>query len=505
MKRKYQYKPTIQLYKTDPRETIDQNRKKDRVFRESEELSKETIPLDPRDFYNDFGPIPHPKTGEPAQLTDYQYNVWNSDKRITICIKSQKVGMSTIALRQDFQLAITKYAGKDILIIAQTQDQANEHLRTLKTDILNSEKYSKYLITNISEYLLKEEKSKVGVAFIKNPNNPLKPSRIVALGPSESATWSWKNVGHIHFSDITATRLVDDTQLFAAAFSRLANTEGTILIETPPRRPKGKVYELYEKYYLDKKPTDQIKFFIVKAMDAVKAGLITEKFLEGEKENLGPLYSQFYEAEFLNVGGNVFPNDDIEHCLLLGDMYPFNGYPSRYRLHLGGVDFGFSSSKTTVYVGEVDKENNIVNLIYGVEYDKKTPSYIANIMFSLHRQIPNLWFFVDGANRGAVNECKIKFGESINWEKVKDISPDDNRIIPVNFHTDHEQMLEHLYHMVVKHRLAIPRKYQKLVNSLRTAWAEGFDLDKDQTMDDDHLDAVRLLLSGVKEDNVDND
>ena len=42
-------------------------------------------------------------------------------------------------------------------------------------------------------------------------------------------------------------------------------------------------------------------------------------------------------------------------------------------------------------------------------------------------------------------------------------------------------------------------------NALRTAWAEGFDLDKDQTMDDDHLDALRLLLRGVKFESVDND
>ncbi len=43
-------------------------------------------------------------------------------------------------------------------------------------------KYRQFLITNPSELLLKEEKSKVSVAYIKNPDNPLHPSRIIALG-----------------------------------------------------------------------------------------------------------------------------------------------------------------------------------------------------------------------------------------------------------------------------------------------------------------------------------
>lgn len=198
---------------------------------------------------------------------------------------------------EDFQIALTKAKGFDILIIAQTQAHANEHLRTLKNLILNSEKYRQFLITDPSELLLKEEKTKVGVAYIKNPDNPLQPSRIIALGSSESQIWSWKNIKHIHFSDITASKLVDDTSLFAAAFSRLANTDGTMLIETPPRRPVDKVFEIYEKYYINKKNSEGLfHITIVKADDVVNAGLITADFLKAERERLGPLYSQFYEG-----------------------------------------------------------------------------------------------------------------------------------------------------------------------------------------------------------------
>lgn len=304
---------------------------------------------------------------------------------------------------EDFQIALTKAKGFDILIIAQTQAHANEHLRTLKNLILNSEKYRQFLITDPSELLLKEEKTKVGVAYIENPDNPLQPSRIIALGSSESQIWSWKNIKHIHFSDITASKLVDDTSLFAAAFSRLANTDGTMLIETPPRRPVDKVFEIYEKYYINKKNSEGLfHITIVKADDVVNAGLITADFLKAERERLGPLYSQFYEAEFLSVGGNVFPYQDIDYAIELGEKYkdlPINPYC----LHFGGVDFGFSSSTTALYLAEVDTENQIVRIVLGREYDKETPSLIADEMHSLHRQIPNLKWFADGANRGAVN------------------------------------------------------------------------------------------------------
>ncbi|MDR4510132.1 MAG: hypothetical protein MRJ93_00305 [Nitrososphaeraceae archaeon] len=504
-------------------------------------ISNINIPLDPQEFYTDFGYLLHPKTGEPVpELTPYQYDIWNDKTKYRLVVKSQKVGLSISALLEDFQKALTTCKGKDILIIAQSQAHANEHLRTLKNLILNSEKYRHFLITKPSELSLAEEKTKVGVAYIKNPNNQLQPGTIIALGSSETQIWSWKQVGHIHFSDITASKLVNDESLFAAAFSRLANTDGTMLIETPPRRPKGKVFELYEKYHkhssttkglsndndldlqqtpennvniisnvsnetfnsgtvpqISKDSNELFKVYIVKAQQAVNAGLITKEFLDAERERLGPLYSQFYEAEFLSIGGNVLPNDYIDYALDLGEKYkdlPINNYA----LHFVGVDFGFSSSVTSICICELDTENQIVRVIREQTYDKKTPSFIADILFKLHTEIRFCSFFLDGANRGAVNECKSKFGESLEWDKAEDINPDDNHILPVNFTKYHKSMLEHTYHLLVKHKLAIPKQYSRLETALRTAWAtNGWDLDKDQTLEDDSIDALRLALKGV--------
>ena len=55
-------------------------------------------------------------------------------------------------------------------------------------------------------------------------------------------------------------------------------------------------------------------------------------------------------------------------------------------------------------------------------------------------------------------------------------------------------MLSNLHAVVSKQYLAIPEKYEQLITSLRTAYANELTLDKDQTSYDDLLDAVRLAL-----------
>jgi hypothetical protein len=48
--------------------------------------------------------------------------------------------------------------------------------------------------------------------------------------------------------------------------------------------------------------------------------------------------------------------------------------------------------------------------------------------------------------------------------------------------------------MVIKNYLAIPSKFEKLVTSLRTAYATELSLDKDQSSYNDLLDSLRLSL-----------
>jgi len=55
-------------------------------------------------------------------------------------------------------------------------------------------------------------------------------------------------------------------------------------------------------------------------------------------------------------------------------------------------------------------------------------------------------------------------------------------------------MLSNLHAVISKEYLAINQGYEKLLTSLRTAYAEELNLKKDQTSYDDLLDALRLGL-----------
>ena len=80
--------------------------------------------------------------------------------------------------------------------------------------------------------------------------------------------------------NIAASSRINDAEVFGAAFSRLANTNGTMLIESPPRRPSGMIYKIYEMSKL-KKNVDkdsalaQFKIHEIPSTMAVQAGLIT--------------------------------------------------------------------------------------------------------------------------------------------------------------------------------------------------------------------------------------
>jgi hypothetical protein len=52
--------------------------------------------------------------------------------------------------------------------------------------------------------------------------------------------------------------------------------------------------------------------------------------------------------------------------------------------------------------------------------------------------------------------------------------------------------------MVNKNYLAIPSKYEKLITSLRTAYATEYSLDKEVTSYSDSIDALRLSLTAYQ-------
>ena len=139
------------------------------------------------------------------------------------------------------------------------------------------------------------------------------------------------------------------------------------------------------------------------------------------------------------------------------------------------------------------KEERKIRVLYAEEFEKANPQDIVDICFNLYRKHWNTWFFVDGANRAAVNLMKVAFGESLNRENSKTtIPPESMKVLPISFGTEHKQMLSHLAMLASKEYLCIPKEFDKLIISLRTAYANEYSLDKEQTSYSDSIDALRL-------------
>jgi hypothetical protein len=192
----------------------------------------------------------------------------------------------------------------------------------------------------------------------------------------------------------------------------------------------------------------------------------------------------------------------VDNCIELGLEYSIQKIPvSLYSLKSVGLDPGFSSSATGIVVLEHIKPDNKEDKIRVIEthnIEKGDPNAIVELCWSIWKRhnYMNTLFYIDGSNRAMVNLLKIRFDESLtDWESTKAFGP--NTVIrPVNFSTEHRNMLSNLHAIISKGYLAIEEKHDKLLTSLRTAYASELNLDKKQTSYNDLLDGLRLSLKG---------
>jgi hypothetical protein len=219
---------------------------------------------------------------------------------------------------------------------------------------------------------------------------------------------------------------------------------------------------------------------------------------EIDKARQSPGFAREYELQYLGKIGNIFTPSQIDKTIQLGEQFK-NIAVNDYTLHSVGVDFGFSSSATAIVLTEFLKEEKKIRVLYAEEFEHANPQDIVNICFDLYRKHWNTWFWIDGANRAAVNLMKVAFNEPLSWESSKQgPNPEVWKVLPVNFATEHKQMLAHLHMLVNKEYLAIPEQFDKLVISLRTAYANELSLDKEQSSYSDSLDALRLACKMYK-------
>jgi hypothetical protein len=419
----------------------------------------DVIPLEPAQFYDQLGHLKHPRTGEEVkELTDYQVSVWKALQKLkrVLVVKSNKIGLSTSTLMADFQLSLLPPSnplscmGYDQLLIGQTIQHAKEHLYTLRKMILNSERYSKYLVTKSTELLLRDEVTKVTVLFIRNPVNENQPSRIIGLGLSNAGSiLSWKNVKHIHISDPTAAE-GDYTEALNAAMTRLANTNGSMIIESVPSGPSGKLYEMHQQFNGLPEREGQFKVFEIPASEAVRAGVITQEFLDQERDRLGVLYPQYYEAKFIAGTGNIFSTYMVDLCI---QHYDLTMGPGEKIL---AVDPAFGSSKFGVL--GLENINNIWYVKEAKQFDRPSTSVMIDLIAGIMRRDGYYSCYVDSAHPGLIQDWSNGSSDGSRGPIV---------VFPVNFRESLDTMVPDAVKAVKEQRVRIHPAFTDLITQLK--------------------------------------
>lgn len=471
---------------------------------------QEFIPSQPEAFYQDFGRLELADGRRIADLAQYQWETWHARfqyKRI-LEVKSQKIGETTKHLMADFQLALLHSShpascrGYDQLLIAQSIPHAREHLYTLRKMVINSAKYAKYLITGQTELLLRDEITKVTVMYIKNPDNPNRPSRIIGLGANNPGSiWSWKNVKNIHMSDIVAAS-TDYAEAFDAAITRLANTNGSLIIETPPFGPEGKIYEIYQQALAaGNDGIDTFKVYKYPASLAVEAGIISQEFLDKEKVRLGPLFPRYYGAEFISGGGNVFKLEDIDEISKL-QYLPYSGGENVHSYM--GIDpaFGTDPNGSKYAVSVTALIDGIVHVLYSEEYPGKTMEFMAEEINRLIYKFKPVKIYIDAANPAVIKTIKSLVGDRVDFENDSPEELNWRTVQPVPFNSQGREMLANLESLVANKMIRIDPSFSKLLRDMRLATHHEGKLNKESPLTMDSLDSLRLACKGYGVRNI---
>ena len=251
-------------------------------------------------FQAHIGAIEHPQTHKPSQPFPYQYKCSYPfvKHKMKLIVKSHKIGLSTWFLFELLWKAYYEYPGYDILITSQIYRLAKDHLRDIRRYLYQSPTLSKTVLYSGTREM-SDERTKVETVFVQSPLSN-QATRIIAVPFAVSSMESWKRVGHIHASDVAANKYVDDSEVFAAMFSRTVNTDGSITIETIPAGMRGTVYSLWRD-----DPTIWKKALPYDL--GVQAGLISEEEIERQRRRWGPLFPSLWEAVFLPSLSAAYP------------------------------------------------------------------------------------------------------------------------------------------------------------------------------------------------------
>jgi len=399
------------------------------------------------------------KNNREFPIFDYQeliYNAIEQNQNIWI-LKSRGIGLTTFIIRY---LAWKILSGSDldnksIFIISGTREEHANYIKEQLRKLFEKNFPSLQLESRYTELTLKSTWVKVF------PTNNIK-----AIRGYFEASYIWADESD-HFDPSIEAELLN----VISPYEEKSNAK--IILSSTPNLPEG----LMQRIELDSKS----KYYKLKLDYTYGLDKIYDRaFIETKK--LEPEFPREYECKYGYGLGNVFTPQQVDFLQELGSRYSVDKIPvSLYTLKSVGIDPAFASSSTGIIVLEHirDNDKDIIRVVDSHLIDKADPNQIVTLCWDIWKKhgFINTVYWIDGSNRAMVNLLKIRWQEPLTWEN-KDLFGDSIKIRPVNFSTEHKNMLSNLHTVATKGYLAIDPKYDKLITSLRTAYANEYSLDK---------------------------
>jgi len=428
------------------------------------------------------------KNNQEYPLFKYQLEMYEAlENHEHLWVKKAKgIGATTFILRYlAWKILVTNdLAGKNVFIISGTKQEFANKLKERLERLFRR------------AYPTLRFKSKYTEAWIRDTWVKVFPSRNI------QDMRGYIDVAYIFVDESDFFQPIEQAEIESVIKAYEEKSKGQNIMVSTPNNPDGLFYKIeyegafgpgyFHKVWLDYR----------KGLGKI----YDDEFIKREMDQ--DYFSREYDLQYTGMKGNVFSTSLINQCTELFDSLYIGMTHNQMSFHPVGIDFGYNLSKCVICVGEWDNEKRILRIIkmddFGAgreDYEPPTPSDVADRAHEYSVEYgANTHFFIDGSNRGSVNQIKRKFGEPLTgWDKDKQFVRSE-RIHPIHFgvNREHVELLRNMYILASKNKLAINKHYDKLLVSMRTAVAEDFDLDKDETVNDDHIDAARLMCKGIQ-------
>src|SRR5262245_6187054 len=302
----------------------------------------------------------------------------------------------------------------------------------------------------------------------------------------------------------------EQEEVEAVARGYIVKTQPWIVLVSTPHEPNSLFHKIEQKKSDEEAGYIRLHYLYQRGIGKI----YEEAFLEAEKEQ--DYFKREYEGQYSYGVGTLFSEQSILQCektgreldarLLADTDKTISAGATRKSL---GIDIGWGSSRTAFVLSEFI--DNTIRIIRVEQYDRPDFDAMVKHTYNLIRGYGldngSNKVFIDGSAPSFIGAIKRSIGEDTEYLRLISLAKESEtdpiylmNIVPVNFSTKNQAMLDHAKRIVDKQRLAInpdtSQGHKDLLTDLRIAKnkPETMKLDKSPENKMDLFDALRLSL-----------